>query len=121
MTTSYATLTTPVTQAAYLSQILATLAAQGFPVTAWQAGNAGRTLATADAAALAAAPRSAAPSAASSVVRPTGSAVTGASTSTRVGTGAGGAGWGGAAGATGTLPLTAEPDRTVRASCGASL
>ena len=53
MTTSYATLTTPVTQAQYLSQILATLAAQGFPVTAWQAGNAGRTLATADAAALA--------------------------------------------------------------------
>ena len=52
MTTSYATLTTPVTQAAYLSQILATLAAQGFPVTAWQPGNAGRTLAVADAAAL---------------------------------------------------------------------
>ena len=53
MTTSYATLTTPVTQAAYLSQILATLAAQGFPVTAWQVGNAGRTLAVADATALA--------------------------------------------------------------------
>ena len=53
MTTSYATLTTPVTQAAYLSQILATLAAQGFPVTAWQPGNAGRTLAVADATALA--------------------------------------------------------------------
>lgn len=52
MTTSYATLTTPVTQAQYLSQILATLAAQGFPVTAWQPGNAGRTLAVADAAAL---------------------------------------------------------------------
>ena len=53
MTTSYATLTTPVTQAQYLSQILATLAAQGFPVTAWQPGNAGRTLAVADATALA--------------------------------------------------------------------
>jgi uncharacterized phage protein gp47/JayE len=52
VTTSYATLTTPVTQAAYLSQILATLAAQGFPVTGWQSGNAGRTLAVADAAAL---------------------------------------------------------------------
>ncbi len=52
MTTSYATLTTPVTQAAYLAQILATLAAQGFPVTAWQPGNAGRTLAVADATAL---------------------------------------------------------------------
>lgn len=52
MTTSYATLTTPVTQAQYLAQILATLAAQGFPVTAWQSGNAGRTLAVADAAAL---------------------------------------------------------------------
>ena len=53
MTTSFSTLTTPVTQAAYLSQILATLAAQGFPVTAWQPGNAGRTLAVADATALA--------------------------------------------------------------------
>ena len=53
MTTSFSTLTTPTTAAQYLSQILATLAAQGFPVTAWQAGNAGRTLASADAAALA--------------------------------------------------------------------
>lgn len=53
MTTSFSTLTTPVTQAQYLSQILATLAAQGFPVTAWQPGNAGRTLAVADATALA--------------------------------------------------------------------
>jgi len=52
VTTSFSTLTTPVTQATYLAQILATLAAQGFPVTAWQAGNAGRTLAVADAAAL---------------------------------------------------------------------
>jgi len=53
VTTSFSTLTTPTTAAQYLSQILATLAAQGFPVTAWQAGNAGRTLAVADAAALA--------------------------------------------------------------------
>lgn len=53
MTTSFSTLTTPTTSSQYLTQILATLAAQGFPVTAWQSGNAGRTLAQADAAALA--------------------------------------------------------------------
>lgn len=53
MTTSFSTLTTAKTSAQYLSEILATLAGQGFPVTAWQSGNAGRTLAQADAVALA--------------------------------------------------------------------
>lgn len=51
--TTYAALQTATTADAYLTQILATLAANGFPVTAWQSGNAGRTLARADAEALA--------------------------------------------------------------------
>ncbi len=51
--TTYAALQTATTAGAYLTQILATLAANGFPATAWQSGNAGRTLARADAEALA--------------------------------------------------------------------
>ena len=51
--TTYAALQTATTADAYLTQILATLAANGFPATAWQSGNAGRTLARADAEALA--------------------------------------------------------------------
>lgn len=53
MTTTYATLQTETTADAYLTTLLASLAAQGFPVTAWQPGNAGRSLARADAEALA--------------------------------------------------------------------
>lgn len=53
MTTTYATLQTETTSDQYLSTIIASLAAQGFPVTAWQPGNAGRSLARADAEALA--------------------------------------------------------------------
>jgi len=51
--TTFAELQTAKSADTYLTEILATLAAQGFPVTAWQSGNAGRTLARADAAALA--------------------------------------------------------------------
>lgn len=51
--TTFSQLQTTKTADAYLAEILATLAANGFPVTAWQSGNAGRTLARADAAALA--------------------------------------------------------------------
>jgi uncharacterized phage protein gp47/JayE len=51
--TTYAALQTATTADAYLTQLLATLAANGFPATAWQSGNAGRTLARADAEALA--------------------------------------------------------------------
>ena len=51
--TTFAQLQTTRSADAYLADILATLAANGFPVTAWQSGNAGRTLARADAAALA--------------------------------------------------------------------
>lgn len=53
MPTTYATLQTETTADAYLTTLLASLAAQGFPVTAWQPGNAGRSLARADAEALA--------------------------------------------------------------------
>ena len=51
--TTYAALQTATTADAYLTQLLATLTANGFPATAWQSGNAGRTLARADAEALA--------------------------------------------------------------------
>lgn len=51
--TTYAALQTATTADAYLTQLLATLASNGFPATAWQSGNAGRTLARADAEALA--------------------------------------------------------------------
>ena len=51
--TTYAALQTATTADAYLTQILATLTSNGFPATAWQSGNAGRTLARADAEALA--------------------------------------------------------------------
>lgn len=51
--TTYAELQTTKSATTYLAEILATLSSQGFPVTAWQAGNAGRTLAYADAVALA--------------------------------------------------------------------
>lgn len=51
--TTFSELQTEVTASEYLTQLLATLSAAGFPVTAWQSGNAGRTLAQADAAALA--------------------------------------------------------------------
>ncbi len=53
MTTTYSQLATARTADEYLTEILATLSAQGFPVTAWQSGGAGRTLARADAVALA--------------------------------------------------------------------
>jgi hypothetical protein len=51
--TSYAALQTATTADAYLTQLLATLTSNGFPATAWPSGNAGRTLARADAEALA--------------------------------------------------------------------
>lgn len=53
MTTTYAALQTETTSDQYLSTILSSLAAQGFPTTAWQPGNAGRSLARADAESLA--------------------------------------------------------------------
>lgn len=53
MTTTYSQLQTETTSDEYLATLLASLAAQGFPVTAWQPGNAGRSLARADAEALA--------------------------------------------------------------------
>ncbi len=51
--TTVADLITPKTSDQILTELLATLSGQGFPVTAWQSGGAGRTLARADAVAIA--------------------------------------------------------------------
>ena len=53
MPADLATLLQTKTADALLTELLADLAAEGFPVTAWQSGNAGRTLAKVDARALA--------------------------------------------------------------------
>ena len=53
MTATVASLIAPKTAAAYFDELAVRLTALGFPVTAWQVGNAGRTLARVDAAALA--------------------------------------------------------------------
>lgn len=50
--TTLADLITPSTRASELNSLLATMAGEGLPVTAWQSGNPLRTLATADAEAL---------------------------------------------------------------------